>query len=137
MGWLVWGCAEWMGAIYVPLDFTLEARSLLWYVGPCEGGAARGGELALRSGVGAGAGAGAGVGLGSPGALRGPRGGGAACLGYRRAAAPTTDLAGFEAAEPIAIDGLFVGSVVSAEAFCGGVRGKIAEGALAFELLTA
>jgi len=55
-------------------------------------------------GLGAG---GVGAVLVSLGALRGPRGGGAACLGYWRAAAPAADLAGLEAAEPIAIAGLW------------------------------
>ena len=70
--------------------------------------------------------------LGSLGAVRAVRGGGAACLGYWRAAAPAADFAGLEAAEPIAtVRGW---DVVRFEAFCGGGRGKIAEVALAFEL---
>lgn len=58
-------------------------------------------------GLGAGVGVGADAALVSFGALRGPLGGGAGCLGYwRRAAAPAADLAGFEAAEPIENDEL-------------------------------
>lgn len=39
--------------------------------------------------------------MGALGALRAARGGGAACFGYWRAAAPAADFAGLEAAEPI------------------------------------
>jgi hypothetical protein len=87
--------------VYAPSDFTPEAFSFEWYVGPWEEGAGAGGE-GLALGLGGGVGPGADAAVFSCGALRGPRGGGAGCLGYwRRAAAPAADLAGFEAAEPI------------------------------------
>lgn len=54
-----------------------------------------------------GVGEGADAALVSFGALRGPLGGGAGCLGYwRREAAPAADLTGFDAAEPIENDDL-------------------------------
>lgn len=64
---------------------------------------ARGVEgLAWGLGLGVGVGEGADAALVSFGALRGPLGGGAGCLGYwRREAAPAADLTGFDAAEPI------------------------------------
>lgn len=60
--------------------------------------------------------------MGALGALRAARGGGAACFGYWRAAAPATDFAGLEAAEPIVtleLNGMCFEDLLG--------RGKIAE----------
>lgn len=72
--------------------------------------------------------------LGSFGALRGPLGGGAGCLGYwRREAAPAADLTGFDAAEPIEDDEMWNSKVLVEGVFCGALSGG-PEGDLAFDL---
>lgn len=81
-----------------------------------------------------GVGEGADAALVSFGALRGPLGGGAGCLGYwRREAAPAADFTGFDAAEPIENDELWNSEVLVEGVFCGALSGG-PEAALAFGL---